>query len=54
MKYHTDAQFYRAVEILCEQIRDLKAEINCLEAKNKRLQFIVDNGLGEEDMRCEI
>jgi hypothetical protein len=37
MKYHSDDQFFKAVEILCKQIRELKAEIKRLEKENEWL-----------------
>ena len=35
-------------------VNDLWNEIKSLEERNKKLQFMVDNGLGEEDMKDDI
>lgn len=51
MRHHSDEPFRKAVIALCEEIRDLKAEVEYLWAMNKRLQFMADNGLCESDMR---
>lgn len=46
--------FLRVIEsnaILTKKVKELESAVEYLAATNKRLRFMVDNGLGEEDMR---